>query len=83
MRSVFPTAERVVLPNAFLFPTADAALRFYATGRVDSIVERQLDGSHRPPLLERMGQLIGEIIAREGVFRVPKDNGFFVATVEA
>jgi ubiquinone/menaquinone biosynthesis C-methylase UbiE len=82
VRSVFPTAKRVVLPNAFLFPTADSALRFYATGRIDSIAERQSDGSHRPPLLERMDQLIEEIIEREGVFRVPKDNGFFVATVE-
>ena len=82
VRSVFPTAECHALPNAFLFPTVDAALRYYASGRVDSIAERRPDGSHRPPLLARMGELIGEIIAREGVFRVPKGNGFFVATVE-
>ena len=33
--------------------------------------------------LERMAELIGEIIAREGVFRVPKDAGSFLATVDA
>ena len=30
-----------------------------------------------------MAELIGEIIAREGVFRVPKDAGSFLATVDA
>ena len=30
-----------------------------------------------------MAELIGEIIAREGVFRVPKDAGSFLATVTA
>jgi SAM-dependent methyltransferase len=82
VRSVFPNARRQIRPNAFVFPTADVALRFYASGRVDSVAERQADGGHRPPLLRRMGELIAEIIAKEGVFRVPKNAGSFLATVE-
>lgn len=42
-----------------------------------------IEGSHRPALSARMAELIGEIIAHEGVFRVPKDAGSFLATVEA
>jgi SAM-dependent methyltransferase len=83
VRSVFPNVELHRQPNAFVFPTVDAALRYYASGRVDAVEERRADGSHQPALLERMGTLIGEIIAREGVFRVPKDAGSFLATVTA
>jgi len=43
---------------------------------------RDAEGSQRPALLARMAELIGEIVAREGVFRVPKDAGSFLATVE-
>lgn len=82
VRSVFPNAVVERWPNAFLFPTVEAVLRFYASGRVDSIDERQADGSHRPPLLARMAELIGPIVERDGVFRVPKDAGCFMATVE-
>jgi hypothetical protein len=70
-------------PNAFIFPTVDSALRYCANGRVDAIEERDIEGSHRPALLARTAEPIGEIIAREGVFRVPKDAGSFLATVEA
>jgi SAM-dependent methyltransferase len=83
VRSVFPEAELHVLPNAFVFPSKDVALRFYASGRVDAIDERRADGSHRPPLLEKVGAMIDEIIEREGVFRVEKDAGYFLATVKA
>jgi SAM-dependent methyltransferase len=84
VRSVFPNARREVWPNAFLFPSVDAVLRFYASGRIDSIEERRADGSHRPPLLARMAELIAPIFEREGgVFRIPKDAGCFLATVEA
>jgi SAM-dependent methyltransferase len=81
VRSVFPNAELHRWPNAFLFPTTDAALRFYASSRVDAIQERRPDRSHQPPLLEKVGAMIDRIIAEEGVFRVPKDAGCFVATV--
>src|SRR5690349_19934648 len=35
--SVFPSAERRILPNSFIFPDADAALQHYATGMIDAI----------------------------------------------
>lgn len=83
VRAAFPNVQVYPLPNAFLFPTVEDALRYYASARVDSVAERQTDGSHRPRLLARMAELIGEIIQREGVFRVPKDAGYFLATGEA
>ena len=81
VRSVFPRTEQHRWPNAFVFPSAEPALRFYASGRVDAIRERQSDGSHCPALLERVGRMIEEIIAEEGAFRMAKDTGCFVATV--
>jgi SAM-dependent methyltransferase len=83
VRSVFPNAELHVQPNAFLFPTVESALRYYASGWVDAIDERDAEGTHRPALLARVSELMREIIAREGVFRVPKDAGSFLATVDA
>jgi hypothetical protein len=82
VRSVFPNAKLHCWPNAFLFPTADATLRFYASSRVDAVLERREDGAHRPPLLERVRAMIETVVAREGVFRLPKDASCFVATVE-
>jgi SAM-dependent methyltransferase len=83
VRSVFPNVELHHQPNAFVFPTVESALRYYASGRIDAVEGRPADESHRPVLLKRMGALIGEIVAREGVFRVPKNAGSFLATVEA
>lgn len=83
VRAVFPNTVLHRHPNAFLFPTVDAALRYYASGRIDAVQERQEDGAHRPALLERMGASIGAIIEQEGVFRVPKGAGAFLATVES
>ena len=81
VQSVFPNVELHHLPNAFSFPDVESAVRYYASGRVDSIERRADDVSHREPLLRRMEQLVGEVVAREGVFRVPKDAGYFLATV--
>jgi len=84
VREVFPRAVLHPLPNAFVFPTTDSALAYYASGRVDSIMERSDDGSHRAPLIARVGDLIAEVMGREGgVFRVPKDDGYVLATAEA
>ena len=80
VQSVFPNVEVYREPNAFVFPTVEPALRYYASGRVDAIEERDAEGTHRPALLARMAALVGEIIAREGIFRVPKDAGSFLAT---
>jgi SAM-dependent methyltransferase len=83
VRSVFPNTELHVQPNAFLFPTVESALRYYASGRIDSVQERDAEGSHRPALLARVAELMAEIIAREGVLRVSKSAGSFLATVDA
>ena len=76
-----PSAECFVRQDAFLFPSADAALRYYGTGIVDAIADAPADGSHRQKLLRLVGDEIDAIIRREGVFRVSKDSGCFVASV--
>lgn len=78
---VFPNVRVERLVNAFAFPDADSALRYYASGPIDSLRELPADGSHRPPLLARVGARAAEIVAREGVFRVSKTVGCFVASV--
>ena len=81
VRSVFPTAQLFVRDDAFIFGEPDPALRFYATYAIDSIHDRPADGSHRAPILREMRELIEAIIARDGVFRVSKTAGCFVADV--
>jgi ubiquinone/menaquinone biosynthesis C-methylase UbiE len=81
VRDVFPAAEGFVREDAFLFPTTEAALRYYASGAIDAIEDRPAHASHRPRLLALVGERIQEIIHSEGVFRDPKDTGCFVATV--
>ena len=80
VREVFPSAERFVREDAFLFPRADDALRYYASGAIDALEDCPPDGSHRPRLLDLVGKQIEEIIRSEGIFRDPKDAGCFVAT---
>lgn len=82
VREVFPTAERFVREDAFLFPTTEAALRYYASGAIDGLQDRPPDGSHRPRLLGVVGEQIEEIIRSDGVFRDAKDAGCFVATAD-
>jgi ubiquinone/menaquinone biosynthesis C-methylase UbiE len=77
---VFPNARVERLANAFAFPDADSALRYYASGPIDGLRELPADGSHRAPLLARVGARVAEIVARAGVFRVSKSVGCFVAT---
>jgi ubiquinone/menaquinone biosynthesis C-methylase UbiE len=79
VQQVFPTAERRVRSDAFVFPTAEAVLRYMASGLVDAIVDPPADGSHRAALLALMGDQVEAIIRSEGVFRVAKDAGCFVA----
>jgi len=45
VREVFPNVQRFVREDAFLFPTADAALRYYASGAIDAIEDRPPDGT--------------------------------------
>lgn len=81
VRAVFPTAERHIRHDAFAFPDASAAVRYYATGMIDRIAERPIDGSHRAALLPLVTERIAAIVAREGGFRVPKSSGCFVAMI--
>jgi ubiquinone/menaquinone biosynthesis C-methylase UbiE len=81
VRTAFPTAECFVREDAFLFPSTDAALRYYGSGMIDAIVDPPDDGGHRAQLLALVGDEIDAIIRCEGVFRVPKDSGCFVARV--
>ena len=76
VQSIFPTVVLHRLPNAFIFPTVDSALAYYASGRVDAVERRADQSDHRAPLIARVGKMVTEIMAREGgVFRVPKDAG--------
>lgn len=81
VRSVFPAVTVHVRDDAFVFPDADAALRYYASGPIDAIDRPPVDGSHRARLLPLVGDQIAAIVAREGSFRVPKRLGCFVAVV--
>ena len=79
VRRVFPDAEVHMRHDAFLFPDADAALRFYSSMMVDSLADVPDDNSHQQVLLPAVRERIATIIAEEGVFRVPKGVGCFVA----
>jgi SAM-dependent methyltransferase len=81
VRRVFPSAEREVLAGDLVFGSAEPAMRYYASGMVDGIVDAPADGSHRAPLLQAMAEQIEAIIAAEGEFRVAKTVGWFWATV--
>ena len=81
VQAVFPSAERYVLDNALVFHDPEPAVRYYASGAVDRIVDRPADGSHRERLVQLVRRGIEAIIEREGVFRDPKPTGCFVAEV--
>jgi ubiquinone/menaquinone biosynthesis C-methylase UbiE len=78
VRSIFPQTRRVVRDDAFLFPSAEVAVEYYASGMIDAIADRPVDSSHRPPLRALVGQQIASIVAHEGVFRDPKSAGCFI-----
>lgn len=77
--TAFPVARVLARPDAFLFPDAASAVRYYASYQIDAIEDRPADGSHRPQLIRVVAEAIEDIIAREGVFRVEKVAGCFVA----
>ncbi len=79
VRTVFPNAEVHISHGAFVFPDADAALRFYASMMIDSLTDMPADRSHRQALLPLVRTRIEAIIAREGVLRVPKGVACFTA----
>lgn len=79
VRRVFPDAEVHVRPDAFLFPTFDAALRYYASGAIDALDDLPADGSHAPRLLLHVAERLRPHLDDEGHLHVAKDAGCFVA----
>ena len=80
VQQVFASVQRHVLTGALVFKTAEPALRFYATNRIDALKDRPPDNSHRPSLLHRMRELIQSEIETKGKFEVPKSTGYFVCS---
>jgi SAM-dependent methyltransferase len=83
VEQAFPSVERHVLHGALVFKTAEPALSFYATNRIDALRDRPTDGSHRARLLSRMREHIEAVIEREGAFVVPKSVGLFVGRLKS
>ena len=81
VRSVFPSAQVHARDDALVFPDVAPAIRYYTSTFVDRIETPPADGSHREQLAALVAAQIREIIDREGVFRVPKRSGCFVADV--
>ncbi len=79
VRSVFPTARVESRDDALVFREAAPALRYYATFIVDYVDPLPPDRSHQPMLMESMRRVVDEVIEREGVLRVPKAAGCFIA----
>jgi hypothetical protein len=80
VREVFPNTERYLWEDAFVFPSTESAVRYYASGMVDAIAHPPADASHRDQLLPLVAEGIQAIIDREGVFKDAKDSGCFVAS---
>jgi SAM-dependent methyltransferase len=76
---IFPNVRVVVRSDAFRFPSLDSVLRYYASMMIDLIESPPADASHRAPLLTAMTRKLQPIFHCEGIFRVPKDAGCFVA----
>jgi SAM-dependent methyltransferase len=74
--SVFPGVRVEEKSDAFVFPGAEPVLRYLATGPAS--VETEED---RERLFALLRPRIDAIVAREGVFRVPKTAGCFIADI--
>lgn len=79
VRRFFPTVEVHVRPDAFLFPTLEAALHYYASGNIDALADLPADRSHVSRLLPRVAERLRPHLDAEGRLRVAKDAGCFVA----
>ena len=78
VRRFFPDVEVHRRDDAFLFPTLDAALRYYLSGVVDLIEGAPTDGSHVRALAPLMRTRLRTQLDTRGRLRVPKDAGCFV-----
>ena len=79
VQQAFADAEVHLYHDAFLFPTLDAALRYYLSGIVDLIEDAPPDGHHVQQLLPAMRERLQRKLDSAGRLRVPKDAGCFVA----
>ena len=76
VRSVFPDARVEIYDDAFRFPSAEPVLAY-----VGSMSTGLLPPDVRAELFRRLAARIDAIVRRDGVFRVPKRAGCFVADV--
>jgi hypothetical protein len=74
VRQVFPGARVEVRHDAFVFAESEPAIRYYASGMVHAVE----GAAPVAELVAGVRRRIDDIIAAEGVFRVPKDAGAFV-----
>lgn len=79
VRQVFGNARVDVLPNAFLFPSVEAAWTYYMSGIVDDVDGPPLTADERGAVGRVAKAIMEEIFSRERVWRVPKDAGVIVA----
>lgn len=77
VRAQFPQARLVMREDAFLFPSAETFLAYYASMRIDALLGGPGDGSHRSALLEIVRRKAQAIIDAEGVLRMSKAAGCF------
>ena len=76
VRAVFPTVRVEVFEDAFRFESAEPVLAYVASMSVGTWRE-----ADRGAFLARLRERVDAIIAREGMFRVPKRSGCLVADV--
>ncbi len=79
VRNVFGHAEVHRHENAFLFPSVEAAMRYYLSGPINEVVGPPLSPEERQIIIEEVRRRIAYIIEREGVWRVPKSAGVILA----
>lgn len=76
VRSAFPTARVEVYEDAFRFASPEPVLAY-----VSSMWIEYLDPEQRAEFLRRLEARVRAVIERDGLFRVPKRSGCFVADV--
>lgn len=76
VREVFPGARVDVYEDAFRFPSPDPVLAYVASMWIEFAA-----ADRRVEFLRRLEERVRAIIERDGVFRVPKRSGCFVAEV--
>lgn len=80
VRRFFPDATVHVRSDAFLFPSLDAALRYYASAHIDALEDLPADGSHVGRLLPLVAERLRRYLDAQGRLRVPKDAGCFIGS---